>query len=222
MIGLLGGTFDPIHYGHLRAALDVFEALQLQELRFIPLHRAVHRPQPQASAALRLAMVKAAIADQAGFTTDAREIQRDGPSQTYQTLVSIRAELGAEQPLCLLIGGDAFNSFLDWHRPLDILTLAHLVIMQRPGTPMPRDVGLRDQLQTRRTQVLEDLQRTPAGHIWLQSVTQLAISSTTIRQIIQQGHNPRFLIPEAVLNIIRVQDLYLDQDHDNTEPAASC
>jgi nicotinate-nucleotide adenylyltransferase len=134
MIGVLGGTFDPIHFGHLRPALDCLQALALEEVRLIPLNVAVHRPQPVASSALRLAMLEAAIAGQPGFVADPRELERPGGSYTYDTLISLRAELGDAEPLCLLIGADAFAGFLDWHRPADILDLAHLVVMRRPAS----------------------------------------------------------------------------------------
>ncbi len=208
MIGLLGGTFDPVHYGHLRSALDVFELLMLDELRLIPLNQAVHRAQPQAPAAARLAMVQAAVADQPGLIVDDREIERDGPSRTYDTLVSLRAELGLRVPLCLLIGADAFSGFLDWHRPLDILELTHLVVMQRPEAALPRDINLRTQLQERRTDQLADLRAAPGGRIWVQSVTQLAISATAIRHQIATGRSARFLLPDAVLEMIHAQQLY--------------
>ena len=208
MIGLLGGTFDPVHYGHLRSALDVFELLTLDELRLIPLNQAVHRAQPQAPAAARLAMVQAAVADQPGLIVDDREIERDGPSRTYDTLVSLRAELGLRVPLCLLIGADAFSGFLDWHRPLDILELTHLVVMQRPEAALPRDINLRTQLQERRTDQLADLRAAPGGRIWVQSVTQLAISATAIRHQIATGRSARFLLPDAVLEMIHAQQLY--------------
>ena len=137
MIGVLGGTFDPIHFGHLRPALDCLEALGLSELRFIPLKVAVHRPQPQAPAALRLAMLEAAIADQPGFRVYTRELERPGGSFSYDTLRSLREELGDAVPICLLVGADAFRGFPDWHRPRAILDLAHLVVMRRPGTTDP-------------------------------------------------------------------------------------
>ncbi len=117
MIGILGGTFDPIHFGHLRPALDCLQGLGLAEVRFIPLNVAVHRPQPLAAPAMRLAMLEAAVRGQPGFVVDTRELERPGGSFSYDTLVSVRAEVGAEIPLCLLVGGDAFAGFLSWHRP---------------------------------------------------------------------------------------------------------
>ena len=160
MIGVFGGTFDPIHYGHLRAALDVHQALALGELRFLPLNVPVHREQPRASAAQRRAMVEAAIAGEPGFRVDDRELVRAGRSYSVDTLTSLRDELGDTRPICLLVGGDAFNGFFDWHRPRDILELAHLVVMQRPGAPIQRDARLRTEVERRRATRREELERT--------------------------------------------------------------
>lgn len=217
MIGLLGGTFDPIHHGHLRSALEVRARLRLRELRFVPLARAVHRAQPCASAEARLAMVTAAIAGQPGFAVDGREIARDEPSRTYDTLRALRAELGATEPLCLLLGGDAFNGFLDWYRPLEILELTHLAVMQRPGAPLPRDTELRVQLQRRRVLDPDELAAAPGGRIWVQAVTPLAISASAIRALIARGEDARFLLPDAVLAIIAERRLY----HQNREAVGS-
>ncbi len=214
MIGLLGGTFDPIHYGHLRSALEVFDTLSLRELRFIPLRRAVHRAQPLAPAAMRLELVTAAVAQQSGFIADGREIAHDGPSRTYDTLQSVRAELGQIEPVCLLIGGDAFNGFLDWYQPLKILEQTHLIVMQRPGAPMPRDPELRKQLQQRQARHVEELNDAPGGRIWVQPVTQLAIASTTIRSLIAAGKTARFLVPDAVLELIEQHQLYQNLGND--------
>lgn len=142
MIGVLGGTFDPIHYGHLRTALEVMQGIGLDQVRFIPLHHAVHREQPRATGDLRLRMLQAAIAMQPGFIADARELQRRGDSFMVDTLASLRAEY-RDRPICLLLGGDAFNYFLSWRHPTNILQLAHLVVMQRPGHAAIEDPALR-------------------------------------------------------------------------------
>jgi len=208
MIGVFGGTFDPIHFGHLRPALDVVQSLGLAELRLLPLKVAVHRPQPLASAALRLQMTRLAVNGQPGFVVDDRELTRDGPSYTVDTLASLRDEVGADAPLCLLIGGDAFAGFLDWHRPRAILGLAHLVVMQRPGAPTVRDQALRDEIDRRRVDDPGALRQAPAGRIYFQTVTQLDISSTRIRRMFAAGRSPRFLLPDAVLDLLDREQCY--------------
>lgn len=208
MIGILGGTFDPIHHGHLRPALDVLQALGLDEVRLVPLRLAVHRAQPVATAGQRLAMVRAAVAGEPGLAVDSREIDRAGCSYSYDTLASIRAEVGPDRALCFLTGADAFRAFLTWHRPLDILELAHLVVMERPGAGEIADPGLRRLVGERRAHRREELAAVPAGRILCQPVTALDISATVIRGLLAQGLSPRYLLPDAVLALIRREGLY--------------
>ena len=208
MIGVLGGTFDPIHFGHLRPALDCLQALGLDQVRLIPLHVAVHRPQPVAPAALRLAMLEAAIAHQSGLVADPRELERAGDSYSHDTLVHLRAELGDAEPVCLLVGSDAFAGFLDWHRPREILDLVHVVIMRRPGAPEGFESDLQHLLGRRLCEDPSALRDSPGGRVLLQAVTQMDISSTRIRQLIGQGQSARFLLPDAVLAICAREGLY--------------
>ena len=208
MIGILGGTFDPIHNGHLRTALDVQEALGIRRMHFVPLREAVHRDQPGTPAGIRCALVQAAVADQPGFVMDDRELRRDGPSYSYYTLESFRQQF-PDEPLCFLMGSDAFAGFLTWHRPLEILELAHIAIMQRPETGVPGgDLGAL--LEERLTADEADLHNTPAGRIIRQPVTQLDISATDIRERIALGKSVRYLMPERVLTIIEQLGLYQD------------
>jgi nicotinate-nucleotide adenylyltransferase len=208
MIGVLGGTFDPIHLGHLRPALDCLQLLALDQVRLIPLKVAVHRPQPAAPSALRLAMLEAAIADQPGLVTDPRELERPGDSYSHDTLVHLRAELGDAEPVCLLVGSDAFASFLGWYRPREILDLAHVVIMRRPGAPEGFAPDLQDLLRHRLCEDPTALRDSPSGRVLFQDVTQMDISSTRIRQLIRRGQSPRFLLPDAVLAICDREGLY--------------
>lgn len=208
MIGILGGTFDPVHFGHLRSALDCLQALGLDEVRLIPLNVAVHRPQPLATAALRLAMLTAAVGDQPGFVVDTRELERPGGSFSHTTLVSLRAELGADMPLCLLIGADAFANFLTWHRALEILELAHLVVMRRPGQSTIADPALRALSLQHAGAGPASLAACPSGCILPLDVTQIAISSTQIRQLIARGFSPRYLLPDATLALIEREGVY--------------
>jgi len=207
MIGILGGTFDPIHFGHLRTALDVMQAVGLDQVRFIPLHRAVHRDQPETPAELRLRLVRAAIEGQSGFVADDRELRREGDSYTVDTLTSLREEF-PHQPLCLLLGMDAFNGFADWREPAEILRLAHLIVMHRPGLAGPSDARAKAILEAHRCEDSTALSLRNAGLIHLQTVTQLEISATRIRSLIAAGQSPRYLLPEAVLRLIGESRLY--------------
>ena len=211
MLGVLGGTFDPVHFGHLRPALEVRQALGLREVRFVPLNVAVHRPQPEAAGEQRLAMVRAAIAVEPGFVADGRELTRPGSSYSYDTLLSLRRELGESEPICLLIGSDAFRDFLTWHRPDGILGLAHLVVMRRPDGEILEEPALRRWSEPRLCTRLEELASAPAGRIWFQRVTPLGISATAIRDLVAAGLSARYLLPDAVLDIVERDGLYRDE-----------
>jgi len=204
VIGVFGGTFDPIHYGHLRPAQEAVQKLALAELRFIPAAQPPHRPLPLASAAQRLAMVELAIRGLPGLRVDDRELQRGGLSYTVLTLESLRAELG-KTPLCLLIGADQFRSFETWHRWQEIPALAHLVVLNRPGT-------LFGTLPTwARARACEDfrfLRESPAGQLAFLSVSPQDISATRIRAALARGESVQGLLPEAVLDYIRINQVY--------------
>lgn len=205
-IGILGGTFDPIHYGHLRPALEILEELDFAEIRFIPSRLPPHRSRPGAAPAQRLELLRLAVADQPGFVVDERELRRDGPSYTVDTLTSLRAELGAT-PLCLILGMDAFSQLTTWRRWRELSELAHLVVTDRPDSPsLP--IELLDLIERRRLRHASRLRERPAGGIWLQPVTQLAISATRIRELLAQGRSVRYLLPDAAQHYIQQQGLY--------------
>jgi nicotinate-nucleotide adenylyltransferase len=206
-IGLFGGTFDPVHYGHLRTGFELMQALGLAEMRFIPAGRPPHRDVPLADAALRLAMVRAAIAGQPGFTVDDREVRRDGPSYAVTTLEELKAEAPARR-LCLAIGMDAFLGLDRWHRWRDVLRLAHVVVAHRPGWRAPTDGTLGELLAACGTRDPARLAAEDAGLVYVHAVTQLEISSTDLRNIVTGGRDPRYLVPDAVREIIRETGCY--------------
>ena len=207
LIGVFGGTFDPIHYRHLRTAFEMLQALQFDEVRFIPCGDPPHRGRTEAGAAERLRMVELAVAGQEGFVADDRELRRDGPSYTVDTLQSLHAEFPGRS-LGLIVGMDAFLGLPDWHRWEDILRLAHVVVAHRPGWRAP-DIGPLGELITERgTHRPDDLRDTEHGRIHIHAVTQLEISSTEIRQLVRAGRDPRFLMPDAVCQAIRETGCY--------------
>ncbi|WP_404940876.1 nicotinate-nucleotide adenylyltransferase [Pseudomonas sp. GW101-3H06] len=206
-IGVLGGTFDPVHVGHLRGALEVAESLALDELRLVPSARPPHRDTPQVSAKDRLAMVKCAVAGVAPLVVDARELQRDKPSYTIDTLELMRAELAADDQVFLLLGWDAFCGLPTWHRWEELLQHCHILVLQRPDADSEPPDALRNLLAAR--SVSDPLAlKGPSGQIAFVWQTPLAVSATQIRQLLASGKSVRFLVPDAVLAYIDAHGLY--------------
>ncbi len=209
MIGIYGGSFDPIHYGHLRPALDVYQALPFSEIRFVPCGQPVHRDASLTDAAHRLVMLRMALASQPSFNVDDRELHRKGPSYMVDTLKELREEYG-EQALCLIIGFDAFLGLESWHQWQRIPELAHLVVTHRPGwhkSKIETRPALK-QLLEHRQMAGESLAQHPAGGLVFVPVTQLAISSTQIRELIEAGKDPHYLLPDNVFELIKQEKLY--------------
>lgn len=211
-IGILGGTFDPIHYGHLRLAEEMLELANLQQVRFIPAGTPPHRDPPRVSARHRSAMVQLAIADQPAFVLDAREVERTTPCYTVDTLRELRTEMGAEQPLCLLMGGDAFLQLHTWHEWERLFDLAHVVVGYRPGFTLEERIhtaspALRHHYQDRLCSA-ESLSQQAAGGIAELAIPKLEISATLIRSRVAENRSIRYLLPNTVDSYIHQHHLY--------------
>jgi nicotinate-nucleotide adenylyltransferase len=200
-IGIFGGTFDPIHYGHLRIAFELWQALRLAEVRLLPTGTPPHRTEIHADAALRLAMVQAAVADQPAFVVDDREVRRSGLSYSVDTLAELRNEY-PERSLCLLLGMDAFLGLPNWHRWRELFDISHVVVAQRPGWKAPTMGPLGEVMVDRGTGSVRELHEHRSGRIYIHAGTQLEISSTELRQLIVAGRDPRYLVPDPVRKII--------------------
>jgi len=207
MICILGGTFDPVHFGHLRPALDVQQALGIPCVQLIPCRAPPHRDPPQASPEQRLTLLRLAVEDEPALQIDTRELDRDGPSYMVDTLASLRAEIG-EESLCLALGMDALLGLESWDRWREIANLCHLVVMQRPARQWPQQGALADLVSKARTGVLRQLHERPAGCVFGVPVTQMAVSSTQIRELLAAGKSPRYLLPNAVLKRIKQERWY--------------
>ena len=197
-IALLGGTFDPVHNGHLRAAWEAAEALDA-DVHLMPANVPPHRAQPVATAAQRVAILRAALQGQGRLVIDERELHRTGPSYTIDTLRQLRAEVGQERPLVLLVGTDAFAGFPSWHEWRSLFHFAHIVVMTRPGHRNEWPAELNAEWQARRSETPGDLRTSPGGRIYALAITALEISATAVRAELAAGHEPRFLLPENVL-----------------------
>ncbi len=209
-IGILGGTFDPIHLGHLRLAQEVAETLALGEVRFIPGGTPPHRAAPQTAVAHRVAMVKLAIAGNPMFVLDERETQRTGKSYTVDTLAELRAELGPACPLVLMMGADAFLGFESWHRWQDIFTLAHIAVAHRPGSTLDAmPPALAREFAQRRGSDPRAVHRASSGIIVEAPITALDISATQVRGLVRARHSARYLLPPDVLAYIDDNKLFL-------------
>ncbi len=209
-IGILGGTFNPIHFGHLRMAQEMAEALNLDEVRFIASANPPHKTAPEVSAEQRAKMVQLAIADNPIFKLDTRELNRDGASYTIDTLISLQEELGADAALCLIMGSDAFVHLNTWHRWQALIDYCHIILVLRPtSTAQPKlTEELSVLLHNHYTEDISDLSAESAGFIHMQKITALDISATNIRTQLKAGDSPRYLMPDSVLEYIKNHGLY--------------
>lgn len=215
-VGLLGGTFNPVHVAHLRLAQELAQALGLGQVRFVPVGTPPHRDAPRVEARHRLEMVRLAIAGNPLFEVDDREIRRQGPSYTFDTLSELRADFG-DRALCLLMGADAFAALTTWHRWEELFDLAHVVIAHRPGYPLGElqaslGAPLRKAYLQRLVTDSGILGIAPAGSVLTREITALDVSATGVRKMLAKGASARYLVPEPVLDYIDRNHLYKDAD----------
>jgi nicotinate-nucleotide adenylyltransferase len=206
--GVFGGTFNPVHYGHLRSALELVEHLQLEQLRLMPCAVPPHREAPACSASDRAAMVALAVEQEPSLVCDSRELRRPGASYSIDSLIELRNELGEGHCLCLVMGCDAVLDIGAWHRWRELLDWAHIVVIARPGWVLPADGEVAQWLQAHRLVDAATLRQRPAGGILVEGLRPLDISATEIRSLLAQGRSVRYLLPETVLNYIDTHQLY--------------
>ncbi|GAA0888203.1 nicotinate-nucleotide adenylyltransferase [Rhodanobacter soli] len=197
-MALFGGTFDPVHLGHLSVAWEAAELLDA-EVRLLPASVPPHRAPPIATAAQRVAILRAALRGQSRLTLDTRELDRAGPSWTIDTLHELRAEQG-ERPLVLLLGADAFAGLASWHRWRELFGVAHIGVLSRPGISADLPEELEREVAGRRIADAAGLRALPAGKVVDLAVTPLEISATRIRELLAAGRDPRYLLPAGLFD----------------------
>lgn len=208
-IGILGGTFDPVHNGHVQLAQKVREHFHLDEVRLLPCNVPAHKSAPVASASQRADMINLAIQDQPGLVIDEREICRSGTSYMVDTLTSIREEVGTDYAISLIVGMDAFLSLPTWNRWQEVLTMSHLIVMERVMWGRPATGVLADLYDQHGTTQVNDLSSTPAERICFYDGQSIDVSASEIRAKIRQRESVHYLLPEPVWDYIRVHGLYL-------------
>ncbi len=204
MIGIYGGTFDPVHFGHLRTALEIKEIFSLDEVRLIPCAQPAHREIPLTSPQMRLKMLELAVQDHQGLVVDKRELERAGFSYMIDTLISLKNE-NTTLPLLLIIGTDSFQGLEKWHQWQSLFDYAHIIVITRPTYQQQE---LSAFLTSKLTKNKDKLKSEISGYLFFQSVTQLDISASMIRDTIKEGLNPAFLLPNPVIEYIKTNQLY--------------
>ena len=205
--GVFGGTFDPIHRGHLRVAVELRDQLELARVHLVPAHPPVHRDLPRASANARSEMIRLAIEGLDGLVLDKRELRRAGPSYMYETLSDFRSEF-TDSPICLIVGMDAFAALHTWYRWQDIFDLAHVVVAQRPHSTQPREGLVCEMTRDRLVSNSSDLKASLHGLVLFADVPGLDVSSSGIRDMLEQGYSAQALVPNNVTSYIRHEGLY--------------
>lgn len=208
-VAIMGGTFDPIHNGHLRTAVELLDKHHFTELRLIPCYQPVHKSRPNITPEQRLNMVKIASQIDPRLRVDEREIIREDKSYTIDTLKDIRAEIGNETPLVMVLGMDSFISLPTWRDWSQLINYAHILIVARPSWDSDFVSELSSYYEVNRACSASELQSQPCGKIYMETLTPLSISSSMIRTLCQNGKSIAFLLPESVQSYIEQNKLYI-------------
>ncbi len=216
----MGGTFDPVHTGHLACALSAKDHLELEQIKLIPCAITPHRDQPGRSPQQRSEMLQLACKELEGFSVDTRELEREGPSYTVDTLESLREELGKNSPIIFILGTDAFENILSWHKAQEILNLAHLLVLQRPGYQLPQDGPLKDYIGTHQCKESTELKQSPCGKLHFMTGPLVDISASELREcfdfsmggnVAQKIQTISQYLPESVKDYIHQNGLYQER-----------
>lgn len=207
-VAIMGGTFDPIHNGHLRTAVEVLDRFQYTALKLVPCFKPVHKGQPGVTARQRLEMTELAISSHPRLEVDSREVERGGPSYSIDTLKDIRAEIGSNEPLVMVLGMDSFLSLPTWQNWHELIQYAHLLVVSRPGWEPDLISELTTFCENHRASSPHELQCAPSGLVWFETLTPLGISSSMIRSLARRDESIAYLLPEPVQKYIEEYQLY--------------
>lgn len=216
-VGVLGGTFDPVHNGHLRLAMELVAELELDHIRLIPNGQPPHREAPGATPGQRSKWIRVAVSEEPRLRLDDRELLREGPSWMVDTLASLKADLPG-QPLCLVMGRDVFAQLPEWHEWQHLFELAHIVLINRPEIATQLQKQAQTELDARHTDNNHALHSSESGLIYSYAPPPLAISASRIRDLLASGHSPRYLLPGRILNDIMDAGVY--QQSEKTKDAS--
>ncbi len=208
----MGGTFDPIHHGHLRTALEIRQWMGVQRVCLLPSRMPVHREQPGCSSAQRLEMVRLAVEHEPALCVDDREVLSDQPSYSLLTLQALRDEIGPQRPLCMILGMDAYLGLPGWHGWEQLLDYCHIIVVRRPGYVYEPDEQMHRFLRAHEIRSLDAVLSSPHGRVLMHELTPLSISATQIRQLVTRGLSPRYLCPDAVWHYMQQHKLYVNEE----------
>lgn len=209
MLGIFGGSFDPPHFGHIKSALALLERYKFEHIRFVPCQLSPLKKSVHASSKHRWQMLNLVCDSHPHLIADDRELKRQAPSYTMDTVLELRKEIGDQQSMALIVGVDAFLSYCKWHRYEEILSLCHIILLQRPGYSMPKGSGCeREYYDKYSTDDINQLLTLPSGKILMSDLEQLDISSTMIRKTISDDEQPKYMLPGNVWNYILRNKLY--------------
>lgn len=213
MLGIFGGSFDPPHFGHIRSVLGLLENFDFEQIRLIPCQLSPHKDNVHASANHRWQMLNLICTNYEKLIADDRELKRQAPSYTIDTLLELREEYGEKRSIVLIIGVDVFLKFCKWHRYEEILSLCHILLVQRPGYSLidgvGGDGGEKEYFDINNTKDIGILSSQPFGKIYASDLEEVNVSSTLIRKSISEGQQPKFMLPGNIWNYIRRNKLYI-------------
>lgn len=208
MIGIFGGSFDPPHFGHIKSALALLENFEFTQIRFMPCQLSPHKENVFADAQHRWQMLNLVCSSQSKLVVDDRELIRQGPSYTIDSMVELREEIGGNQSLVLIVGIDAYLAFCKWHRYEEILSYCHIIVLHRPGYSLSKSGCEKEYYELNKTEDSKLLATQSHGKIYKSKLEKLDISSTLIRETIAQGKQPKYMLPGNVWNYVRRNKLY--------------